>query len=170
MQKVKGYIFIAEREGSNFLFGENSGKSSVNKKPYDNFVMNDLTPYSSVEHAEKCAMQYKNDMKSVKKIYLAKLDMLIAESQEELDYFKNKDNLIVIGYYDMIALFGRFVKGKGVYPLYGSDFGQNGLKPFRNSKKKNMFDIIKYYASEAARQGGAKASIATFNLKRIKEI
>ena len=163
MREVKGYVFIAGNDFAEFMFGK--PKFSGNKD-YENIETNGLTPFETLHHARKAAKSFSSSFKSGH-ISLGRLFMKIAESEEELDFFTDKTNLIVIMKdYDNISrtdkLFG---------PL-SSNLSENGYETYRREKGVNQspFEMALYQLRKIKRQGKCPATIAQFRLRRLEEL
>ena len=96
-------------------------------------------------------------------VQVGTLEMKMAESHDELEYFKDKDSLVVVA------------MGKGVNEFYGEST-RNGLAlpgmPLRenrfktiNSEKLSAYEKALYLVREINRQVQCAATVATFNLK-----
>jgi hypothetical protein len=175
MREITGHVFIAECREAEFMFGKPTSENCV---IYENIESNGLVPYDSQEQARDAAEHFFMDPYYL--VSLAKLWMKIAETRDELDYFKDKTNLIVImKEYDRSSkidhLFGPLPTKKGrtsASPLPGAYLSENGFMPHRRSPGigQTPFERAKRQLTEVNRQGGCPAVIAQFRLKKLEEV
>ncbi len=173
MREIDGYVFIAECRESEFMFGKPVSKGL---KVYESIELNGLSPYESSEQAKKAATAFFKFPFYL--VTLGKLWMRLAETREELDYFTNKTNLIVImkdydGRFKTDKLFGPLPTKKRrttAYPIPGAYLLFNGYKPFKKKFGQTAFDRAKYQLKEINRQGQCGATMAQFKLKKLEEL
>lgn len=171
MRVIDGYVCIAttlpnskgyQRE---FLFGPDVDDQDSS---YANLSSNDLTPFASRYGAikGKKELSKRKDFTSVR---VARLEMKVAEREEELEEFRNHKSLVVV----MIVkdsssvdyrLIGPIVEGKPAYhPIPGAFLYDTGFTTFKN------FERARYVASEVVRQAESIAPIASFILEEVLE-
>ena len=92
--------------------------------------------------------------------------MLISETIEEFDFFKDKSNLIIVAKNDdsYYTFYGPPTKKVSGYPLYCVNIA---MTHFKRYKKFNQG--LEYAASEVKRQGQMPVYIAQLKLKFLKE-
>lgn len=174
MREIKGYVFIA---GTNLELMFGKPKSSY-CKIHQNIETNGLTPFETIKKAKNAAKSF-SFHSEFSYISLGRLYMKIAETKEELFFFRKKTNLIVImkDYDDMSKtdnLFGPLLdeKTQSAHPLPGAWLGHNGYHPYKRKKEINQspFERAMYQLSEINRQSGCAATIAQFRLRRLEEL
>ena len=103
MRKINGYVFVANIGYFQQIFGK-----SVNAKinNYEALSTNDITPYKNKKEAIRGSSTFKKTH-DVTLVQLGKLEMKIAESHDEFEYFKDKEGLIVVASFE----FGKELMG-----------------------------------------------------------
>lgn len=167
MREIKGFCCVAEADDAvtmQVLFGKNTGKG---QGLYESLQSNGLVPFLSIAQAKKAKrdLAKRQDFRSVK---IVKLEIIIAEIQEEIARLHAKENFIVLWQlkesgYEEFRLIGRYVEGRpGQYPLPGASLNLNGCRPILSLKS------AIYIGDEVNRQGEGIAYIGTMVIKKIK--
>ena len=163
MKHIKGFViiggFLGPRGYSEILYGE-----SITNLPrkFQNLVSNGLKPFGT----KKEALTAKGGLKGfsgLKRLDLGRIDMTVAETEQECRALKERKRLVVLKKEDLgTQLIGRYVEGKpSIYPLKGALLSENGFKTFL------AFESALYAAREVNRQAQCGATLATFRLKRL---
>ena len=175
MKEINGYVIVAKTDLVELLFGK---PEKFNHQGYENFETNGLVPFEEMRRVKDVAnisiFPQEVNIISIGQIYLK-----IAESEEELEFFRKKTNLIVIRKeYDSISkedkLFGPLNGRSRSIPssLPGARLADNGYTPYRREKgiDRTPFQRAIYQLSEMNRQANWPATIAQFKLKRLEEV
>ena len=169
MRLVDGYICLASSDKNSsdkfmhyILFGK---KINETYYPYENLQTNGLIPYASIKEAKEAQKRILKRKNFFDRADIRKLEMKIAQTEEEHFSFEKEKSLVVIWTNDFgIHIIGRWEEEttSGIYPLYGALIENNGLKPYTN------FSSADYSRSEASRQSdNSPATLATFKISKI---
>jgi len=167
MREVKGYVFVVSLGHSEQIFGKRVSDSDGS---FENLSTNNITPYRTKKDMRSGARKFEKMMRDVRKIRFGNLEMQIAESVQELEYFRNKDSLIVIASFEREKdFFGKVVEGMGHRSaLPGMRLIENGFQPFFSIQGISAYERAEYAVREINRQAKSPATIATFNLQFIQ--
>jgi len=172
MRHIQGYVFIANLGNFYTIFGKNtSNNKKLKDRKFTAFEHNGLAPYNSLRELKEGMKEY-TEKRAHSYITAKKLEMEVAETDEETFEFEKKDSLIAI----MIEkernrvvseiLFGPAVEGKrNAYPLPGAQLVDNGFQTFYAVDGRTAYKRARYLASEINRQGQSPATISTFSLE-----
>jgi hypothetical protein len=174
----KGYVFVAiSINGASPIFGKPKDKASL-RVGYENIISNELTPFDVEENMRRVLNKFENEERpEVKKVIPASLDMQIAESEEELDFFRGLTDLVAIRTikeknYTEMKIYGPINPNfrdlhHGVIPAHRID--QNGLLPFRTTEYgTRTFEVAMEARYQIQRQSdNAPTAIGTFKLKKL---
>lgn len=163
MHHVKGIICIAKMPTGLFLFGRNSDQE--NSRYYEALETNGIAPFKNTKEARRAAYRLRQVF-DVVGASLAKIDLIIAENEKDLEKLKKiKHPLVVLKKSEggAMCFLGRMVENKpSAYPLPGAYLYQNGLKGFEK------FSEAYHLAIEVNRQGRCGALISAFVLTKIR--
>ncbi len=166
MRQIKGYICAARIENTEsqnlreyVLFGKRQDIRI--KGDYEALATNNLSPYESLSDAELG----QHDLIMIEdfdRVEIRKLELVVAESSENLNSFENETSLIVIWETFMgKQLVGTYIGGRGLGGVPGEYITRNGFKPFEEFKRANLV------RSEARRQSeSSPATLAKFKISR----
>ena len=143
MKEINGYVFIVRQPIEEYLFGKSI---RLTNQLYENFETNGLIPFEKISRTKKASRTFPHDCLSIS---IGELYMKVAETKEELDFFEDKTNLVVIM--------------KNYEPNYKTD---NLFGPISSKRIKLSVSQLK----EINRQGQCPATIAQFKLKRLEEV
>ena len=169
MHKENGYICSAQSKevpsclDNEFWFGPKINPGDT-WHIAESFMTNGLRSFPNLESAQKA----KDELKLKSGFYnvqILSIEMMIAETQNDLEFFKKRKKLVVIQIlptpmagYEIIGEFKETAHHIGTIP--GSLFQTNGRKPFEN------YSDAEHTAREVRRQGKCQAMIATLRLKK----
>lgn len=178
----QGYVFIAElTTRATPIFGEGIDEAG-RERGYDNIIANNLTFFNEEEKMREVMNRYSKERKGdgiVKKMTPANLAMQVAESAEELDFFKELTDLVAIHLinerdYSEKRIYGPINKKfmdlyHGVIPAHRIDL--NGLLTFKRSNYGNRtFEVAMEARYQLQRQSdNTPTTIGTFKLKKLKQ-
>lgn len=175
MRDIEGYVLVAGTNLCEFLFGK---PINFSDRCYENIESNGINPFETIQQAKRAAKNL-SKISEILKINLGELSLKIAETKEEIYFFEDKSNLVVIKKeydekYKADIFFGPAFSeeiGRTAYPIPGAFLKQNGYIPYKrvNGINKSPFERALYQLREINRQGGDSATIAQFNLKRLVE-
>ena|SRR3989338_6875963 len=165
MRNVKGYVFVANTGNSQQIFGK-SVQSIYN---YEALSTNNITPYKNKKEAIRGSSTFKKS-RAATLVQVGSLEMKIAESNEEFEYFKDKESLIVIVSYgpDMNGKYfmGPITQdGQNIGYLPGTYLTRNRFNAFNSTNERSAYERALSLANEAKKQTNIQITIATFNLK-----
>ena len=156
MITVSGYICIASFSNVKILYGHGKGKNG-----FGNFEANGLRPFRTEKAAQKVVPAIQA-FTGVKKVFIVRIRMRIAENGSELVRFRTKNNLVVIwkgeNKKENRILGPLTSRARGIYPLPGALFKDNGLNRFR------MYEDAEHVAKEVNRQAQSPATIAEIEI------
>jgi|SRR3972149_8096510 len=174
MREINGYVFIVRQPIEEYLFGKSIRLAN---QLYENFETNGLVPFEKISQAKKASKTFSHDCLS---IFIGELYMKVAETREEIDFFKDKTNLVVImkNYepnYKTDNLFGPISSKRikvSAYPLPGARLSENRHQPYRRKRGETFspFELAVSQLKEINRQGRCPAMIAQFKLKILEEV
>ena len=161
MRIIKGVVCVAVVGKAEVLFGKNMGRG---QSYYESFCTNNMTPFINASESQiaKAELQNRCDIDAVS---LAKLQIGLAETMEEVYLLRKRKRLIVVRktpeFGEMFLIGPSTERSSSRYPLYGASLAENGMQPFTS------FELAEYTASEERRQSGCPVFIATFKIKRL---
>lgn len=170
MRHIKGYIFLAYDKYRVFMMGKKVDPTL--KQNYENIETNGLNTYKSEQEAEATRKEFEKERKI--KTNIARLEMKIAEIEEEIYQFGGKESLVVIKKireekWKQDTIYGPISKGRlNAYPLPGARLIENGYRTFHNKRGRSAFEQAIHLLTEINRQGQSPATIATFKLKTLE--
>lgn len=168
----KGYVFIAQRDNYQAIFGKPVNTSLTP----ENIENNDFMFFDENENLTSAIEEFRKS--HPEEVFRATLEMTIAESGAEIDTF-NEGNLVVVydvslGQGDKITYLDQQLLGPRVErkpdKINGicARIGFTDFKTFSQLGDCYAPGTARYVASEAARQSeGVPVTIAKFKLKRI---
>jgi len=173
MREIKGYVIVAEFENQKILFSKKTDDSL--KGDYENFETNGLEPYATLDEVNRGLGGFPTEKTDLKKATLAKIEMLVAENIPELDFFKDKSELIVIlkereTNWRLDRLLGPVVRGRRSYaPIPGAFLIDTDFQTYdKPNDSRTPYDRAEYLLKEVNRQAQCAATIATFKLEMIE--
>jgi|SRR3989338_5802506 len=179
MRNIEGYVFIAESTNkAKPIFGKPVDKIQI-ERGYENIMTNCITLFEKEDSMRQAIRRFQEEHRErIRKIIPASLAMKIAESAEELDFFRKLTDLVAIQivkeqHYTDMRIYGPINKKfmdlySGVIPAHRVDF--NGLLPFR----KRMYGLRNFEVAMEARyqlqrqSDNTPTTIGTFKLRRLK--
>ncbi len=163
MKEIKGYVCVAGMNGSDverWMFGVMNGYCN-------NFEVTGLVPYKSRRGVSNEVKRLEGS-KVFRNPYAATIDMMIAETEEDVEALKEESSLVVVNYFndsEEVRLFGPRTNQEGFDGR--AMLRDNGLVAFVNDSKESAFEKADHVASEIARQTLSKVRMSTFRLERI---
>lgn len=166
MRNERGYICSVRFEGAEgeYWFGPKTNQK-IPLDLSDRFNTNGLKPFPTKEDAEKAKAEILEKRKGVKTVNLARLELDIAETQEEITLLKGKESLVVIADREGgdKAILGSAAEGGlkiGYVP--GALIETNGGLSFPN------YESALYSAQEMVRQARSNSTLARFKIEPLE--